>query len=156
MRKVMKNSIAFWPMMVRPSFQGRRAFIAAFPNENWKMSIKKSSLHNGNWFRNFSSCLCQSLYDVKQKAQQELCVPLGDGTESLKGSHRMGNCHIFLKASVPFFLINTYQMSLHSAGSILLDSTFTIFHRWKFRSLLDLSRRQPCLPELVVGMTQSE
>ncbi len=76
-RKATKNSIVFWPMMVRPSFQGRRAFIAAFPNENWKMSIKKSSLHNGNWFRNFSLCLYQSLYDVKQKAQQELCVPLG-------------------------------------------------------------------------------
>ncbi len=152
--------------MIRPSFQGRRAFITAFPIENWKTSIKKSSLHIGNWFRNFSSCLCQSVYEVKQKAQQELCVPLGimnliakyctRWQRIFKGLSQDGGWADIYKISVPLFLINTYQMSLISAGSILLDSTFTIFHRWKFRSLLDLSRRQPCLPEVAVGMTQSE
>jgi hypothetical protein len=40
------------------------------------------------------------LYDVKPKAQSERCVPycaFGQGAESLKGSHSMGDRRIFLK-----------------------------------------------------------
>jgi hypothetical protein len=43
---------------------------------------------------------------------------------TLKGSQRMGVRRIFLKPSAPLSLIKTYRMSLISAGSISLDSTF--------------------------------
>ncbi len=42
-------------------------------NDNQKMFIPQLAI--GNWFKNFSSRICQSLYDVKAKAQSERCVP---------------------------------------------------------------------------------
>jgi hypothetical protein len=44
--------------------------------------------------------------------------------KSLEGSHRIEDRRIFLKTSVALSFINTYVMSLISAGSISLDSTF--------------------------------
>jgi hypothetical protein len=47
------------------------------------------------------SRVCQSLYDVKPKAQSERCAPycaiVGDGALTLKGSHGMGDGLIFSK-----------------------------------------------------------
>ncbi len=60
----------------------------------------------GNWFKKISPRICQSLYDVKPKAQSELCAQLAirflianvrDGSVTLKGSHRMRDGQIFLK-----------------------------------------------------------
>ncbi len=45
-------------------------------------------------FQIYSSRLCQSLYDVKQKSQMELCTPspitVRGGDVTLKVSHRKG------------------------------------------------------------------
>ncbi len=43
----------------------------------WKMKdgSKKICSAIGNWYRIFPSRICQSLYDVKPKAQSEQCVP---------------------------------------------------------------------------------
>jgi hypothetical protein len=96
-----------------------------------RMMIKKRWLRN--WFWIFSSRICQSLYDVKPKAQSERCpltvqlantCAVRDGAVTLKGSHAMGDGLIFPKTSVPLFLMTTYQMSLIWARSTLLDSTF--------------------------------
>ena len=51
--------------------------------------------------------------------------------KSLEGSHRIEDRRIFLKTSVALSFINTYVMSLISAGSISLDSTFKL--RFVFR-----------------------
>ncbi len=45
-------------------------------------------------------------------------------TESLKGSHKMGDGRIFLKTSALLSLIKTFLMNLISAGPISVDSTF--------------------------------
>jgi hypothetical protein len=55
-------------------FQMRRAFIMAFTSENLWMTIKKSLFRNWQLIQNFSSRICQSLYDGKPKAQSEDCV----------------------------------------------------------------------------------
>ncbi len=47
-------------------------------------------------------------------------------SNTLKGSQRMGGGAFFLKPSAPLSLMTTYRMSLISAGSISLDSTFNL------------------------------
>ncbi len=47
----------------------------SFPVENERWLSKKVHSVFGNWFQFFSSRLCKSLYDVKRKAQLELCAP---------------------------------------------------------------------------------
>ncbi len=109
----------------------------------WKRMDADEKVYSkiGNWYRIFLSHICQSLYDVKPKAQLEryapYCatgnlVPLINcqllyemhGAVALKGSHRMGDGRFFLKTSAPapLSLMTTYWMSLISA--ISLDSTF--------------------------------
>jgi hypothetical protein len=52
-------------------------------------------------------------------------INVRDGALALKGSHSMGDGWIFLKSlRDASFNKEIYQMSLLSAGSILLDSTF--------------------------------
>ncbi len=53
-------------------------------------------------------------------------ITVRDGTETIKGSHRMGEGWIFLKTFEPLSLMMTYQMSLISAGFISLYSTFNV------------------------------
>ncbi len=121
-------------MPVRQSLlnlQRRGAFIATFPIVKWKMTIKKVHSSIGNWFRILSLRLCQSLYAIKPKAQPELCAPLAIRLLIVnyctrcrgifKGLSRVGERQIFLKTSTPLALD---RMSLISAGSISLDSTF--------------------------------
>ncbi len=45
-------------------------------------------------------------------------------SKTLKGSQRIGGGWIFLKTFPPLFLMKIYPMTLISAGSISLDSTF--------------------------------
>ncbi len=154
MRKAATNTVAFWPMQGRPSFQRHRAFIPAF--QNWKMLIKKFfivQLPILVWCKTKDAAkdLCATgNYEPNSQIQYEMAQ------ESLRGCHRMGDGRNFLKTSVPLYFINTYQMSLILARSILLDGAFTLFLRWKFCYLLDLSKWKPCIPELVVGMTPSK
>ncbi len=55
-------------------------------------------------------------------------------SHTLKGSHSMGDGQIFIKKPAATFpLINSYRMSLLSAGSILLDSIFKPFD-WLLQS----------------------
>jgi hypothetical protein len=54
----------------------------------------------------------------------ELPTAVRRGAKSLKGFHRMGNGHIFLKDSAPLSLTKAFRMSLISAGSTSLDSIF--------------------------------
>jgi hypothetical protein len=49
------------------NFQGRGALTAAFTNEKWKMTIKKTLLRHWQLIPNFFTC--QSWYDVKPKSQ---------------------------------------------------------------------------------------
>ncbi len=53
-----------------------------------------------------------------------LSITQRDGAKSLKGSHWMREGKIFLKISAPLSFVNTYRLSLFSAGSISMDSTF--------------------------------
>ncbi len=72
------NSIAPLQEPARQSLhtlQRRGAFIAAFTSEKWWMTIKKSLFRNWQLIPIFSSRICQSLYDVKPKAQSERCAP---------------------------------------------------------------------------------
>jgi len=59
--------------------------------------------------------------------RSQLSTAVQDDTESLKGSHKMGDGQISTKFSAPLSLINTYQMNVISAGSFSLDSTFNVF-----------------------------
>jgi hypothetical protein len=62
-----------------------------------------------------------------------------DGTVTLKGSYTMGGGgRIFLETSAPLPLINIYRISLISAGSISLDSTF----KEKFPEFLPLHKQE--------------
>jgi hypothetical protein len=121
------------------NLQTRGAFIAILQVENDGWQSKKVYSAIGHWYRIFSLDICQSLYDVKPKAQSERCVritahlPINclipnywDSAESLKGPHRTGNGRNFLKNHRASSLMTTYRMSLISAGSISLDSTFKI------------------------------
>jgi hypothetical protein len=77
-RRCFVNTIASWQMPVRHSLrnlQRCRAFIAAFTSEKQWMMIKKVYSAIGNGYRIFSAQICQSLYDVKPKAQLERCAP---------------------------------------------------------------------------------
>jgi hypothetical protein len=72
----------------------------------WKMKDdnKKGYSEFGNWYQIFLSRICQSLYNVKPKAQLEavcdllrnwqlgasLQITVRDSAVTLKGSHRMG------------------------------------------------------------------
>ncbi len=93
----------------------------------------------GNWYRIFSSRICQSLYVVKSKAQSERCVPYCamDNYRYLIANYYMrwhcnikglswdgGQADFFQKTSAPPPLMTTYRMSLISVVSISLDSTF--------------------------------
>jgi hypothetical protein len=55
-------------------FRRRGAFIAYFPSEN-EHDNKKVVSAIGNCFQIFLSRICQSLYDVRPKAQSELYAP---------------------------------------------------------------------------------
>jgi hypothetical protein len=50
-----------------------RRFVNTIANDGWQS--KKIYSGVGNWYRIFSSPICQSLYDVKPKAQLERCLP---------------------------------------------------------------------------------
>ncbi len=114
------------------------AFSAAFPIEKLKM-IKKSLRH---WepITDFLSGLCQSLYDVKEKPQLELCAPLEIRILManyctrcrwiFKGLSRMGSRPIFLETSAPHSLMITHRINLLSARSFSLDSNFIRTNVW--------------------------
>ncbi len=55
--------------------QRRIALTLAFTSEKWNMTLKNVDCTIGNWFRIFSQCLCQSLYDVNQRRSRR-CVGL--------------------------------------------------------------------------------
>ncbi len=56
------------------NLQTRGAFIAAFASEKRWMTIKKVYSDIGHWYQIFLMCVCQSLQDVKPKAQSERCA----------------------------------------------------------------------------------
>jgi hypothetical protein len=57
----------------------------------------------------------------------KLTITVRDGAVTLEGSHLMQDGRIFLKTFAPLSLMMTYPMSLISAGSISLDSTFNFY-----------------------------
>ncbi len=101
---------------------------------HWKMKEDDKKVHSaiGSWFWMFSSRLCQCLYDVKQKAQLELCAPLAIRFLIANYCIRWrGIFKVLSQAeegadffSAPLSLINTFQMSLVSAGSISLHGPY--------------------------------
>ncbi len=76
-------------------------------------------------------------------------------SHTLKGSQRMGGGRIFIKkTAVPLSLMTTFRMSLISAGSISLDSTFkrlfsdnstqqcdSVFYVWVFFASTEMNNR---------------
>ncbi len=129
------------------NLQMRGAFIAAFTSEKRWMTIKKSLLRNWPLIANFFIAHLSILVRCKTKgAVGAVCTLLGiwplcaqlpitvwDGPESLQGSHRMGDGLIFLS------LMKTYRMSLISARSISLDSTFNVDYAWKLSNYRTLN-----------------
>jgi hypothetical protein len=62
-------------------------------------------------------------------------------SNTLKGSQRMGGGRIFLKTFRPLSLIKTYRMSIISAGSISLDSTFNSRTLWLYFVLFFIRKK---------------
>ncbi len=86
----------------------------------WKIKDdnQKKFILIGNWYRIFSFHICQSFYDAKP--QLAIRCLIAKYWLSQDGERP----DFFLKTSAPLSLMMTNRMSLISAGSISLDSTF--------------------------------
>jgi hypothetical protein len=112
------------------SSQYRRVFIAPYPiGNNYNL---RYWLQVPNLFIALLPAVVRSKKGLWQSFVHHwelgsfLPTAVRNGAESLKGSHRMGDGPIFLKASSPHSSMTTYRMNLLSAKSISLDSTFNL------------------------------
>ncbi len=73
------NTIAPWPMPIRPSLRSLQkcgAFIPTFTSEKWKMSIKKSLFRNCKLIQNFFHCAFANPCTMENQRRSRRCVHL--------------------------------------------------------------------------------